>query len=223
MKEAYFTKDSIETSGRKLLDKVNALRKGKKLEFDITNSSLLILDMQKYFLEEASHAFIPSAPAIVQNLTSLIELFLKHERPVFITQHLNTKFDAHQMDKWWKQLISAENEESKLISEIESFRNHSYVSLISKTQYDAFYKTDLEKMLRKHNTQQTVITGVMTHLCCETTARSSFVRGFDVIFVIDGTATYSEEHHMASLLNLAHGFAEPMITLELLKEGTSDE
>ncbi|MHA1911130.1 MAG: hypothetical protein ACTSYA_05470, partial [Candidatus Kariarchaeaceae archaeon] len=97
MKEAYFTKDSIYENSRKLLEKVRTLSISKKITFDITNSSLLILDMQKYFLNESSHAFIPSAPAIVPNLISLIDLFLKHERPVFITQHLNTESDAHQM------------------------------------------------------------------------------------------------------------------------------
>jgi isochorismate hydrolase len=223
MKEVYFTKDSIHTDSIELLNKINTLRKSKKLSFNITNSCLLILDMQKYFLKESSHAFIPSAPAIVQNLTSLIELFLKYKRPVFITQHLNTESDAQQMNKWWKQLISEDNKESKLISEIEAYCNSSHVYLIKKSQYDAFYKTNLEKILKKHNIKQTVITGVMTHLCCETTARSSFIRGFEVIFVIDGTATYSEEHHIASLLNLAHGFAEPMTTKELLKGGVSNE
>ena len=219
----YFTKDTIQTDSIKIQDKINTSRKTKKLKFDLTNSSLLILDMQKYFLEESSHAFIPSAPAIVQNLISLIDLFLKYKRPIFITQHLNTESDAQQMIKWWKQLISEDDEESKLISEIEAYKNSSHVSLIKKSQYDAFYETDLEKMLREHNTKQIVITGVMTHLCCETTARSSFVRGFEVIFVIDGTATYTEEHHLASLLNLSHGFAEPITTLELLKEGTKNE
>ena len=29
----------------------------------------------------------------------------------------------------------------------------------------------------------------MTNLCCETTARSAFVRDFDVLFLSDGTAT----------------------------------
>jgi len=60
------------------------------------------------------------------------------------------------------------------------------------------------------------VTGVMTHLCCETTARSAFMRGFDVFFAIDGTATYTEALHRAALLNLAHGFTLPVLTEEIL-------
>ena len=42
----------------------------------------------------------------------------------------------------------------------------------------------------------------MTNLCCETTARSAFVKDYDVIFLSDGTATASKEMHNATLLNL---------------------
>jgi len=55
------------------------------------------------------------------------------------------------------------------------------------------------------------VCGVMTHLCCETTARSAFIRGFKTYFTIDGTATYNEQFHMASLINLSHGFAIPVL------------
>ena len=36
--------------------------------------------------------------------------------------------------------------------------------------------------------------------------QSAFMRGFDVFFAVDGTATYNESFHRASVLNLSHGF-----------------
>ncbi|MCL0073039.1 isochorismatase family protein, partial [Dehalococcoidia bacterium] len=88
--------------------------------------------------------------------------------------------------------------------------------VIEKSQYDAFYETPLDEMLREKGVTQIVICGVMSHLCCETTARSAFVRGFEVFFTVDGTATYTEAFHRATLLNLAHGFAVPVLTHEIL-------
>ena len=87
--------------------------------------------------------------------------------------------------------------------------------VLRKSQYDAFYQTALENSLQKKGVSQVVITGVMTHLCCETTARSAFVRGFEVFFIVDGTATYNEDHHMATLRNLSHGFATLMLAEEV--------
>ncbi len=64
--------------------------------------------------------------------------------------------------------------------------------------------------------EQLLITGVTTHLCCESTARSAFVRGFAVFIAIDGTATLNRELHVASLRALALGFARPVLGAELL-------
>ena len=68
-----------------------------------------------------------------------------------------------------------------------------------------------------------VISGVMTHLCCETTARAAFMRGFEVFFTVDGTATYNEALHRSSLLTLSHGFAIPVLIDELLCDMEPDE
>jgi isochorismate hydrolase len=38
-----------------------------------------------------------------------------------------------------------------------------------------------------------------------------------VFFLVDGTATYTEDLHRASLLNLAHGFATPILVAEILE------
>jgi len=91
--------------------------------------------------------------------------------------------------------------------------------IILKTQYDAFYQSELEQQLTRAGVEQLVIGGVVTHLCCETTARSAFVRGYEVFFLIDGTATYSEAFHTGTLRNLGHGFAVLTTVKHLLGEG----
>jgi len=95
--------------------------------------------------------------------------------------------------------------------------NIPQAELIIKSQYDAFYDTNLHEILRKNNIEQVIITGVMTHLCCETTARSAFIRGYNVFFPIDGTATYNEDFHNATLTNLAHGFANITLINNLMQ------
>ncbi len=63
-----------------------------------------------------------------------------------------------------------------------------------------------------------VITGIMTHLCCETTARDAFMRDYEIYFVIDSTASYNETLHVSSLMTLTNGFAIPVKTDTILKE-----
>ena len=98
-----------------------------------------------------------------------------------------------------------------MIDEIDESKG----TIIQKERYDAFWKTPLDVFLKNEGVEQVIISGVMTHLCCETTARSAFMRDYKVFFTIDGTATYTEELHMASLLNLAHGFAKTILCMEI--------
>jgi isochorismate hydrolase len=127
---------------------------------------------------------------------------------------MNTPEDAGKMSTWWRELITEESPLSRIVPDVDATKD----SVISKSQYDAFYRTPLEKVLREQKVSQVVICGAMTHLCCETTARSAFMRGFDVFFTVDGTATYTEAFHRASLLNLAHGFASLILVEETLAE-----
>jgi len=90
---------------------------------------------------------------------------------------------------------------------------------VAKAQYDAFYETALENILRSSGSEQVVVTGVMTHLCVEATARSAFVRGFAVFVPADGTATYNRDFHAASLLNLSHGTAAMTTCSRLMETG----
>jgi isochorismate hydrolase len=211
MKTRYFSPENIDQEAHDLLQKVPGAKRHRAPTFNPASSALLILDMQSYFLEPASHAFIPSAPAIVPGLMDLAEAYFSNNLAVIFTQHLNSIQDAGSMGTWWKDLISIENPHSAIIPEFD----YSHRSVLRKNQYDAFYETSLEEILRRKSVSQVVISGVMTHLCCETTARSAFVRGFEVFFLVDGTATYNQDHHLATLLNLAHGFATPVLTTQL--------
>jgi isochorismate hydrolase len=209
MKEHYLTPGDLEENARRLMP--DAGRRGP--EFDISRAALLILDMQKYFLDEESHAFVPDSPAIVDNLAGLARRFGAAGRPVIMTRHSNTADDAGMMGEWWSHLLEPEDPYAALEPLLEELSS----DLLAKTQYDAFYGTSLEDLLRDSGVEQVVVTGVMTHLCVETTARSAFARGFAVFLPADGTATYNREHHAATLLNLAHGAASIVTCSELME------
>ena len=78
---------------------------------------------------------------------------------------------------------------------------------VLKHRYSSFYNTDLETILRVMKVEDLVITGIMTNMCCESTARDAYFRDYRVFFLADGTGSITEEMHLASLLNLAFGFA----------------
>ncbi len=167
--------------------------------------------MQKYFLNKSSHAYVPSADAIIPNIKKLAQLFIAAERPVIATRHQNTADDAQMMSKWWDDVIEKDSE----TSEIQDYIVPNMAIILEKCQYDAFYKTNLKEILIERNVEQIVITGVVTHLCCETTARSAFVNGFEVFLPADATADFYFDHYKATLLNVADGFGSVVMTNSL--------
>lgn len=210
LKEIYFTAENIDDWSKKMLA---TLPRSSRFRLSDSRSALIVIDMQRYFLDEDSHAFIPSSPAICSNIFGLIRAFLDNKRPVILTRHINSYENAAMMGKWWSEIITYENPFSMLIPELEQVRAFR----IDKTQYDCFYQTELDEILRANGVEQVVIAGIATNLCCETTARSSFVHGYETFFAIDATATYALEFHKATLRNLSAGFAIPMSTKEIEK------
>ena len=211
-KVKYFTDKLISKEAETIYQKLDNQFDLHKDQLIPQRSALLILDIQGFFLNKKSHAFIPSAQAIIKPIKSLANLFINNNLPIIITKHINTKANAKQMDFWWRDILTEDSEFSQLITEFKI----SQAELIVKSQYDAFYNSNLNEILQKYKIEHVIITGVMTHLCCETTARSAFIRGYNVFFPIDGTATYNEEFHLATLTNLAHGFANITLMKNLI-------
>jgi len=209
LKEDYLTAD-------KSLEIYNNAKKysgDRLLEIKPDRLTLLIVDMQEYFLRKDSNAFIPSAPVIVDRIIKLMDTCKKFKIPIVFTKHINTTSDAKMMKYWWKNLIK----ENDPLSEIHNKFNTQNCVIINKTQYDPFYKTELEKVLKNCKTEQILICGVMTNLCCETIARTAFVRGYEPFLPIDITAAYNYQFHLSTIINLSFGFTIPVLSDQIFK------
>ena len=213
-KEQYFTEETIDEKSRDFFCELKEYQRKTNIKFEPARAALLIIDMQGYFISQESHAYIPGAASIVPGIKKLAESFSDRNLPVILTRHVNTDENADCMKTWWRHLITEDDPQSQIIPGLDM----PDATVIKKTQYDAFYQTSLEEILLKNKVSQVVITGVTTHLCCETTARSAFIRGFTVFFPIDGTATYNEEFHRATLISLSHGFAVPVFIQDLVNQ-----
>ncbi|PKN85197.1 MAG: hypothetical protein CVU45_08690, partial [Chloroflexi bacterium HGW-Chloroflexi-7] len=188
LKEQYFSLSSVDETSRRFLEATEKAVRRSHLPSSLNQSALLVLDMQKYFLCDTSHAFIPSSTAILPKVNGLISVYRQSNLPVIFTKHINTPQNAGLMAAWWKEVLS----EGMDLSEIDPRIDTGDGIVIIKTRYDAFINSSLDGILSEHKIRQLVICGVMTHLCCETTARSAFMRDYEVYFTVDGTATYNE-------------------------------
>lgn len=211
MKEKYYSAKTIDEQAKEFCEKLRVFREKHPIKIYPEKAALLVIDMQDFFAVQESHAFVPSMLAIIPRIKKLQDLFLAKGLTVIQTWHGNTNEDAGQMYKWWQSMLASNDPLVKIIEELQDSR----VEIIHKTRYDAFWNTDLDVKLKRHEIGQIIVTGVMAHLCCETTARAAFVRDFEVFFGVDTTATYNKEFHLSTLTNLAHGFAIPILAEEI--------
>ncbi|KAJ8099868.1 Nicotinamidase 2 [Lipomyces tetrasporus] len=185
---------------------------------DLSTSALIVIDMQEHFREIAG--------CLLPSLIPIIDAFEEHNLPVIFTQHGHVKdADSSQLMKWWGRdnSIARFSPAWHLMSELEAHapeNNPKTFRIENKNRYDAFLNTDLEKILHQLQVDSVVVTGTMTNLCCETTARSAFNRDFYVYFPTDGNATLSTQMHGASILNLRYGFAQ-ITTLDKIHRALS--
>ncbi len=170
--------------------------------------ALLVIDMQQYFLSIAT--------PILGNVLSIIEACRSKGIRIIFTKHGHREVSKNggMLAEWWGDLIEYGTKNWELIN---SLKPPDTDGIIDKNRYSVFHGTGLDESLKSRKIDELIITGVMTNCCCETTARDAFVRDYRVFFVSDATATVNDELHIASLKNLAFGFAHIVSTEQLCR------
>ena len=174
---------------------------------------LAVVDMQLFFCDEKSHAFVQAAPNIIPNINTLINAFSAAERPIFATYYAATPDEAPAMAAFWRHLLPPDDPAAQIDPRIKLPKN---ASVFRKPTYSAFVGTEFGEAVLATGVEQVVVCGVMTHLCVETAAREFFCRGVVPFIPADATATIDEDMHVASLRAAAHGFAVVTTTAEIL-------
>ena len=214
--EPYITQDNLSVKTKLWLDNIKPANQ-HYMQINREKSALLVVDMQKFFLDPASPTYTCGGLAILPNVKKLIDAFRAAGRPVIYTCHVHHPglLDAGIMGWWWEGMCLEGSPESEVHDDIAPLPGEK---IVFKHRYSAFYNTDLETILRVLKVEDVVITGIMTNLCCESTARDAYFRDYRVFFPADGTGSVTEEMHLASLLNLAFGFAYVNETADNIRE-----
>ena len=204
--EHYVTEGTLAAKAEQWLERIAPFNP-HRMDMHPDKAALLVVDMQRFFLEPASPTFTCGGLAILPTVERLIAAFRQAGRPVIFTRHVHhpQRLDAGIMEWWWEGMCLEGSPESEVHPRIAPLAHEKQVL---KHRYSAFYNTDLETVLRCLGVEELVVSGIMTNLCCESTARDAYYRDLRVFFLADGTGSITEELHCASLLNLAFGFAQ---------------
>ena len=188
---------------------------------DPRRAALLVIDMQNAFVAEGAAYETPKARAMIPNVERLLEFAREHEMPIVWTRSdhrppyagiLINKCPAVRED----QVCWPGHESFDFYSDMPQPEDGEYQ--VVKHKYDAFHETNLDAILRNQDVETVIIVGTATNICCDTTARSAFMRDYQVTFLSDATASFNDNMHDVTLQTMEMLFGRVMSTDEVLTE-----
>ncbi|MBW4645370.1 MAG: cysteine hydrolase [Goleter apudmare HA4340-LM2] len=159
--------------------------------------ALLVIDVQNEYFTGKLPVTYPSGS--LDKILQVMNIAYERGLPIIVVRHTQPQADSPIFRKGSK--------EWELHPEVAK---HHYDLLIEKNVPGSFTGTELENWLRNRGIDTVVISGYMTQMCCDTTARQASHLGFSVEFLADATGTLTfknsagvatdEELHRATLV-----------------------
>ena len=120
IREMYWNNGNPRDTATDLLDAVLPFAHHHGLEFRVSRAALLVLDLQEFFLDSRSHAFVPGAPPLLPGILESLRIFRGAGRPVLATRHLDDPRHPGMMARWWRHPLLRENPASQLVKTLRT-------------------------------------------------------------------------------------------------------
>jgi len=208
-----------------VVDRVVA-RRGREHVHDVLDparTALVVVDMQNAFmLPGVAHALCPMAEKIVPNINRLAQAVRMTGGTVI---WIKTTFKDDALKNWstYFEMVKPEQGARRVAALTAGSKGHELWSaldvraddlIVEKNRFSAFIQgsSNLAEVLRARGLDTVLITGTVTNVCCESTARDAMMLNFKTIMVTDGNAAVTDEDHNASLCAFYLTFGDVMPT-----------
>jgi ureidoacrylate peracid hydrolase len=192
-------------------------------DLDPQRTALVVVDLQHAFMNDAvGHAVVPAARDIVPAVNRLALAVRQSGGGVFWIQMTHDEKTAVDWSVAYD--IATPAMRAKRIAALTegSLGHQLWPTLdvqpedekILKYRFSAFMPgtSDLPARLRARGFDTVLITGTVTNVCCESSARDAMMLNFRTIMVSDGNAAMTEHEHEASLTAFYNVFGDVMDT-----------
>jgi ureidoacrylate peracid hydrolase len=208
-----------------VIDRVVA-RRGREHIFDDLNpakTALVVVDMQNGFMvPELGHAPCATAHEIVPNINRLALAVRETGGAVIWIQTAYTDETLTSWSTLYGMMLPKGRERRKFSLTRQNKGYDIFPDLkieksdiiVEKMRYSAFIQgsSDIEQVLNSRGLDTVLITGTVTNVCCESTARDAMMRNYKTVMITDGNAANTDEDHNAALNNFYLTFGDIMST-----------
>ena len=197
-------------------------------DLDPARTALVVIDLQNAFMEdEVGHAVVPAARDIVPAVNRLAAAVRQTGGGVVWVKMTH---DAACLGEWSAafQMLTPDRRVKRIGALTEGTRGHELWpeldvrpedEIVLKYRYSGFLPgtSDLADRLRARGFDTVLITGTVTNVCCESSARDASMLNFRTIMVSDGNAALTRAEHEASLTAFYNIFGDVMDTDSIIQ------
>jgi ureidoacrylate peracid hydrolase len=192
-------------------------------DLDPHRTALIVVDLQNAFMDdEVGHAVCPMAREIVPNVNRLASVVRAAGGGVF---WIKNTFDERSAIDWSNAhaMLTPESRARRTAAMSEGTKGQELWpeldvrqedEIVRKYRFSAFLPgtSELPYRLRARGFDTVLITGTVTNVCCESSARDAMMTNFKTIMVSDANAAMTMEEHQASLIAFYAIFGDVMDT-----------
>jgi nicotinamidase-related amidase len=212
-----YTEESVSALAQEAYERGSA-----SFELDLRHAALLVIDMQDEFVRPGwAPCWVPEATRIIPRVAEVLTAARRARIPVVHTAFAATHDfrDRPRSGAFMPNRYPSEPAEGLCVAprfpaELTPAPGET---LLLKPSYGAFYDTPLDTLLRNMGCDTVIVTGTMTNLCCSTTARQAYERGYFVVFGSDVTATNDAAIQAAEIRTQRYGFARVLTGAEIVE------
>ncbi len=192
-------------------------------ELDPAKTALVVIDLQYAFMDaEVGHAVCPAALDIVPAVNRLAAAVRQSGGGVFWVrmthdENCETDWSVNQ------QIVTPAARAKRIAALTPGSKGHSLWAgldvkpedeIVDKYRFSGFMPgtSALPERLRGRGFDTVLITGTVTNVCCESSARDAMMTNFKTIMVSDGNAALTQAEHDASLSAFYATFGDVMDT-----------
>ena len=140
-------------------------------------TALLIIDIQKDYFPGGKYPLVNPLEA-AKKAYMILQCFRESDNPHVHIQHISLEPDA--------AFFVSGDRGTDIHDSVAHFEGEP---IVYKHEPNSFLNTNLLELLKSWEIERVVITGMMTHMCVDATARAASDLGFQVIVAEDACAT----------------------------------
>jgi len=192
-------------------------------DLDPKRTALVVIDLQNAFMDdEVGHAVCPAARDLVPAVNRLAAATRASGGAVF---WIKNTFDDACLTEWsvMQDMATPAMREKRAAAMSEGTKGHDLWptldvrpedEIVKKFRFSAFLPaaSELPARLRARGFDTVLITGTVTNVCCESSARDAMMSNFRVVMISDGNAAMTQAEHEASLTAFYLTFGDVMDT-----------